>query len=759
MFLDDELFLPKGSKPTTSTPIETTVKPPVQSSWSDIPKTRKPPETVESKNSTSSTTPVQTKAIVIGSFSDRLKKLRERRAIKAKSNSSLPASSSPLATSTSSQPEADSRKTSSSTKSSTNIYTSSTKNSIENSPKSQSKTEALISTSKQTNEQTSFESFDSKKAVDKEIESDEDELPPAPPPPIPDLPPPSEELESMTTNPPVQSYTSVTKKISIRTTQWKDDWTRKSEQLQLDSFKSDGLPLLGMDSVHRAAPLVKQNRPNILEMSDSSLSGSAPSLPDSLPPDLPEAPPPDLPEAPPPMLPEVLPPDLPEAAPPTLPETPPPKRSETPPILPETPPPEREQMYLEPVGSKQNSLNSTPIFRSLETSTSSLNNNHDYSLSVVKLRERRISPSSDNSSKRRSAFDALVTVEPSSEEKNEPKLSLEERRKLTIIASRFSSADTDVAQQVWNKQAPSSQGTPQTERSENESLATSKSRSSVLDHSTDSLKASQPNSRRDSPNARTKERKPSPVSKNLSRNLKKEDMQKLQQKTPSIDTEGSKLIRVISEGTPPSSPNVKYTRVAKENWSPTVKRSAKFFPDELSASASTGNILPTATNIKKKKKTASLKSIGSDSDSPKTGSSSPWSIFKKGSSKRTKAISPLAAATVANPPTESIPKSPTAISLSSNSSNEFEAKKKQTRTKFFSSDVSQTPSPFTKQQKKVEQQLSKVKEQGKMTQEYLRKNPVAFLRNMTPRGTPKLRPGSMILGTEIYKVNYTIYCI
>ena len=34
----------------------------------------------------------------------------------------------------------------------------------------------MISTSKQTNEQTSFESFDSKKAVDKEIESDEDDF-------------------------------------------------------------------------------------------------------------------------------------------------------------------------------------------------------------------------------------------------------------------------------------------------------------------------------------------------------------------------------------------------------------------------------------------------------------------------------------------------------------------------------------------------------------------------------------------------------
>ncbi len=66
----------------------------------------------------------------------------------------------------------------------------------------------------------------------------------------------------------------------------------------------------------------------------------------------------------------------------------------------------------------------------------------------------------------------------------------------------------------------------------------------------------------------------------------------------------------------------------------------------------------------------------------------------------------------------------------------------------------QIPDRDPRQEKKMEQQLSRVKEQGKMTLEYLRENPVAFLRSLTPRGTPRLRPASMILGTEIYKVSY-----
>lgn len=677
-------------KPTTSTPIETITKPLVKSTWSDIAKTTKPPKTgppVACKNNTSSSsTPVQTKGIVIASFSDRLKKLRERRATKTKSNTSLPASLSHLATTTPVQSKPDAGNTSSNVKPLVNNYTSFTTNSVEHSPETHLKTDTLTSTSEQMSAK-SFGTFESQNAVDRGFESDDDELPPAPPPPIPDLPPPSEEQEPVPTDPPTKSHT-LTTKVSLRTSQWKEDWTRKSEQLQLDSFKSDSLPLLGLNSVHRVAPTIEEIPKTKLSdrnSLDSSLSGSAPSLPDSLPPDLPEAPPPTLPESPPLII------------------------TEASPILPEAPPPDPEQFQLESIETKQDEalLDSAPTLRSLDTSTADSKDNRDYSLNIVKLRERKTSPMLDTNSKRRSAFDALLTVEPSSEERDEPKLSMEERRKLAIMASRFSSADTDVALQVWNRQTASSQGTPQTDRSENESLA-SKSHSSVLNHSTSSLKVSQPTSRGDSPDVITKERRPSPVSSidlnsssgSTSRNVKEDEKMKLQQRPFSLSpsTEGpNKQIKVISEGTPPSSPNVRYTRVAKENWSPTVKkRSTNSFNDDLSASASTGNILPLAPGREKKtasvEKTSSLRSFGSGSNSPKTGLSSPWSIFKKSSTKKAKGLhpmSPLAAASVANHPQDNVPKSPTTISLSSNNSNESEEVKKPRKmipTKFFPSD-------------------------------------------------------------------------
>ena len=110
---------------------------------------------------------------------------------------------------------------------------------------------------------------------------------------------------------------------------------------------------------------------------------------------------------------------------------------------------------------------------------------------------------------------------------------------------------------------------------------------------------------------------------------------------PSIDRGGgsARTVRVISQGSPPVSPDLKFTRVAKQTW----KNPKKIIEDDLSSSASTGNvtrgnlILPGSTNLA----ASSLHSFGSSDSFSYNSRKSFFEKFKKSS-----AVSPLAAATI-----------------------------------------------------------------------------------------------------------------
>lgn len=62
----------------------------------------------------------------------------------------------------------------------------------------------------------------------------------------------------------------------------------------------------------------------------------------------------------------------------------------------------------------------------------------------------QVHPEAQSNLWRRSAFDALVAIEPSAEEKKEPSLSLEESRKLALEAARKPNADVRPILQRWS---------------------------------------------------------------------------------------------------------------------------------------------------------------------------------------------------------------------------------------------------------------------------------------------------------------------
>ena len=329
----------------------------------------------------------------------------------------------------------------------------------------------------------------------------DDEVPTAPPPPIPDLPPPPDDLplemdSEETVDPPTQiapppvvnepaKPATVTTKSSFRTIKKKEEWTRKSEEL--DSLMMNPLPLListKPSSNHPPDPLpevsesplqVRSEHPPPtkgeveLPANDDVLHDSAESLPS-----LPETPPPELPDGPPPDLPSsfsldglefegdekiiisetlLIPPEddivteeneaielsvvkLDVATPPAA----------------ETVP---EATESNPEFQPHSSPESTPPLEKEEQPPNMSTYGDKVQLRKPRRAANGMSPQ-DLNLQRRSAFDALVAVEPTSEEKKEPQLSAEQRRSLTLEASRRSDADTSPFLERWNISVPSS---------------------------------------------------------------------------------------------------------------------------------------------------------------------------------------------------------------------------------------------------------------------------------------------------------------
>ena len=860
---------------------------------------------VTKTTSTTSSPSVGSKAIVIGSFSERLKKLQEKRASKSTSPTSLTfpsnlkmnnAQKSPsselLSSSFSAAPNSTSNTgdSNSSIKPRTisdnqqvNRTSYSSRESSHLSAREHQKTSNLVSTvalKVASNEEPLDENRLVSQEVtnlpvddgfkydrESEIESDDDELPPTPPPPIPDLLP-SDESESEFGQEEVATSTlrpaTITSKVSFRTQQRKDDWKRKIEQLQRDSLKSDALPLLGSSETPQStsldvlsdskpmhtstpssqsldSPLVRKglfSTSNIVdeqEQDSTSLNDSSeslPSLPDSLPPALPDAPPPTLPEAPPPDL--LTTPTQGTSFPSTLSSnevfessreemTQDSLQAEVPYDLSDDSSNESTQgskcdsnervfTFNFPSGSPKSS---TPSFE-LSTSIGSMERNGSMTTNDnVQVRHKKPpgnSHSLESSVKRRSAFDALVSVEPTAEARNEPKLSVEDRRQLALMASRGSSADVKTVLNRWSRQAPSLKAEDELRASSTSNILGNEDRPSTNDsggHTTSmtgvanveysssqgTLQQAQQEtliSRKEEPlqypseeagQSKSLEQVHQPLSLNNLQDSRENDSSGLETEPclPS-GTKSVKQIRVISEGTPPSSPDLRFTRIGKEKWKLSKLPPLQFVEDDLSASASTGDILATSVGKKQQplQKTSSLHSVSSSSESIKTGFVLPWTKSKKSSSKKTRKpppISPLAAVTVSTQNSIEVPKSPTAISLHSDYSDQTSSPQ-QTKRKsagIFESMFASSPKPSSrdnfqytrskenlisslpgrdlKHEEMIEQQLAKVKEQRKMTQELLRRDPLALLRSLTPRGSPRSsRPASMILGTDIYKV-------
>ena len=328
----------------------------------------------------------------------------------------------------------------------------------------------------------------------------DDEVLTAPPPPIPDLPPPPDDLPlEMDSEEPVNSSTqsgpppvvnepaklaTVTTKSSFRTIKKKEEWTRRSEEL--DSLMMDPLPLListkpssnrpsdPLPEVSESPLQVRSEHPpqtegevelpangNVLHDSAESL----PSLPETPPPELPDGPPPDLPssfsldglefEGDENVISETL--LIPREDDIIIAEENEATGSSmvalngaTPPVA-ETVP---EAPESKPESQPQSSLESTPPLEKEQSPNMSI-----YGDKVQLCKPRRTANGTspqDVNLQRRSAFDALVAVEPTSEEKKGPKLSAEQRRSLALEASRRSDADTSPFLERWNISVPPS---------------------------------------------------------------------------------------------------------------------------------------------------------------------------------------------------------------------------------------------------------------------------------------------------------------
>ena len=479
-------------------------------------------------------------------------------------------------------------------------------------------------------------------------ESGEDSMPP----PLPPSPPPKSPQISRSSlvsdnilPPSADAYQSQSSSYSKR-----EGWKKKRQEL--DSLMSEPLPLLIHTSKVSEAPTearatlvmeadgtIPENRntaatifeaPDSFEapMDDSSFksssSASLPSLPDSPPPELPTSPPPELPTSPPPNLMDtaadsgelvIMEPALDLG-------------------IPSLPPVDSDDMEKERVfGSNQTSLpgpNSRPPGQEATTGASDT--------TTVKLRH----PQPNQSERRISAFDALVATEPDVEERREPKLSISDRRSLALKAARRPDADTQQLLQRWSVHMNESAGTQplsgsKTEMSPNkpDSMETRDGRGSELKTSTltDALDSTSPPQNSGSlpsdngPSQILQSEIPSKNGTSASsiRNRSYSEVgaahrirkhpARFRQSVP-LSPDDLQKVKVISEGEVMHSPDIKYTRVTKRRWRRQQQEQRVF--DDLSSSASTGNIIHSATFPESEiQETTSLRSFGSSSESLK----------------------------------------------------------------------------------------------------------------------------------------------
>ena len=338
-------------------------------------------------------------------------------------------------------------------------------------------------------------------------ENDDDELPTAPPPPIPDLPPPPDDLPlEMDPEEPVESSTqsspavasevakpaTVTTKSSFRTIKKKEEWTRKSAEL--DSLMMDPLPLListktsnnrlpdSLPELNESPSQTRNEYPQQIDgetekmTNDNVLHGSSESLPS-----LPETPPPELPDAPPPDLPSSFSLDGIEFESDALEEK---VISETLLLPSEDGVKEESEATTLSLPTLNTSAPTTDIASELleskpesqpissPESTPPLGNEQSPAIHSDKVQLRKPKRPANGTSlqdvnlQRRSAFDALVAVEPTAEDKKEPKLSADQRRSLALESSRRSDADTSPLLEHWKISIPSAQADAKKEKDE-----------------------------------------------------------------------------------------------------------------------------------------------------------------------------------------------------------------------------------------------------------------------------------------------------
>lgn len=599
-------------------------------------------------------------------------------------------------------------------------------------------------------------------------------------------------------------------------------------------------------------------------LNDSS-TDSLPSLPDTPPPTLPDGLPPPLPEDPPPTVPETLPPTAPETPPPGVSEASPSNRSEPSPIFGhgvlEAPPfnsleePTSISNHLiqdhsfSNVPSPEESISLQNVHNDLlvktptktadqlgsECTTESKQDSHVGTSNFNTIGssvQHSLFSLSENSQEKHSAVDKMAGSidqlrKRKSEEMEEQNLFLEESKQLALRALGGPDADFQKVFERWTKQVPHSKVKDDVRASdtsvislsgdeltgkEDDSGTTSRMSITNLKHGSpqdaafhQQLEANSTQllqSFTDTLSSGDGDKRQQPSDTNDLKDLAKNDSSMQQVDGSNTGSTSVRQIRVISEGTPPPSPDVRFTRIQKESWKLVKPHSKKSLEDDLSASASTGNILTTSTNKPNRSlsmpKTSSLHSLDSETESPKAGFVLPWPKSKEISSKKSKKpspISPLAAITTTSPQGgNNIPHSPTSISLDSdddsiqatsphqisNSQKQYppNSNMKQPKKKgagLFEAIFTSSPKPnldgsqrditskenlsssvLARDQKHediIEQQLAKVKEQRKMTHELLRKDPLALIKSLTPRGSPRnSRPSSFVLGTDIYKV-------
>ena len=601
-------------------------------------------------SSPSSSGVVRSQAVVIGSFSERLRKIREKRTLGHFAASSLSPSEHPPTSgrlfhtnTTSSKPSIASPITSPSLTSPLLTSSPLTPSLQADQPSDTDYSKALHSTlttsvssatpgkttsldfslagfsavSKSSGKQTVLESLHMLPDEDKDsspLESGEENSPPPLPPSPPPESPPISRPSPAASPPPAVTHSQSTSQRK------KEEWKKKHQEL--DTLMSEPLPLLintsemskrltqtktaAMEATipeHRNVTSTIFESPDSLEApkDDSSFKSSSASLPS-----LPDCPPPELPTSPPPDLMDIA------------------AEAE-----------DGELLITRGLSSSPMDSEDAEKVRRQDQTTSSASSSGPLhqAASHTEAASRLHSFQPNYNEQRISAFDALVATEPDAEERKEPKLSVSDRRSLTLKAARRPDADTQPVLKRWSVQM--NEYTDTKLPSDLKTALPTKPDSHDKDEETaDVIPASAPSNSASPPSSdpssevlqslaseapqKTSPRKygksTSPIRDRSSsetrdtHQTKKHSAAFRQSLPPSSDI--LQKVKVISEGAVMHSPDIKYTRVAKKRW-----RKQQLDLDGLSGSASTGDVI-SSPDFELVPETASLRSFGSSSESP-----------------------------------------------------------------------------------------------------------------------------------------------